>query len=85
MSFSRIETNNQLETSDREINEKNTRIASLEAELTELKQQVEAKVDERERLHLKRKLLNEECNTLQKKLHCCDSLLKVVPRDGSNV
>lgn len=82
------ETNNQLETSDKEIEEKNSRMASLMTELEELKEEVQTKKDERERLFRKRKSLNEECNSLQKKLHCCDSLLKVVPKvhtDSSNV
>ena len=82
------ETNNELESSNKEIEEKKSRIETLSTELEELKQQVETKVDERERLMRKRKLLNDECNSLQKKLHCCDSLLKVVPKvnlDNSNV
>ena len=46
-------------------------------EVEELKQQVKNKTDEREQLFCKRKRLNEECNTLQNKLHCCDILLRV--------
>ena len=49
-------------------------------EIEELRQQVKTKTEEREKLFGKRKRLNDECNTLQKKLHCCDSLLKVVPK-----
>lgn len=82
------ETNNELESRNKEIEEKKSRIETLSTELEELKQQVEMKVDERERLMRKRKLLNDECNSLQRKLHCCDSLLKVVPKvnlDNSNV
>ena len=75
-----IETNSQLEKNEKVIEDKNTRIATLVTELEELKQEMQGMVDERERLFRKRKLLNEECNSLQKKLHCCDSLLKVVPK-----
>ena len=50
------------------------------AEVEELKQEVKEKTDERETLFRKRKRLNDECNTLQTKLHCCDSLLRVVPK-----
>lgn len=50
------------------------------AEVEELKKQVKRKSEQREELFSKRKRLNDECNALQKKLHCCDSLLKVVPR-----
>lgn len=75
-----LETNNQLELGEKEIDEKSNRIASLTTELEQLKQEVKTKSEEQERLHLKRKHLNEECIHLQKKLCCCDSLLKVVPK-----
>lgn len=74
------ETNSQLESGEKELAEKKNRITSLMTELEELKKQVQTTLDEKERLLLKRKHLNEECSHLQKKLHCCDSLLKVVPK-----
>ena len=75
-----IETNSELENSERDIEEKNSKIEKMLVEVEELKKQVKRKTEEREQLFCKRKRLNEECNTLQKKLHCCDSLLKVVPK-----
>ena len=75
-----LETNNQLELGEKEIDEKSNRIASLTTELEQLKQDLKRKSEEQERLHLKRRHLNEECIHLQKKLRCCDSLLKVVPK-----
>ena len=77
-----IETNNELESSIHEIEEKESMIEKLSAELEELKKEVQTKADERERLLRKRKSLNEECNSLQKKLHYCDSLLKFVPKEN---
>lgn len=77
-----IETNNELESSIHEIEEKESMIEKLSAELEELKKEVQTKADERERLLRKRKNLNEECNSLQKKLHYCDSLLKFVPKES---
>ena len=77
-----IETNNELESSIHEIEEKESMIEKLSAELEELKNEVQTKADERERLLRKRKSLNEECNSLQKKLHYCDSLLKFVPKEN---
>ncbi|KAL9974856.1 hypothetical protein ACROYT_G011952 [Oculina patagonica] len=77
------ETNNELESSEKDIEEKKNKIEKMLTEVEELRKQVKRKTEEREQLFCKRKRLNEECNTLQKKLHCCDSLLKVVPKvDG---
>lgn len=83
-SFFCIETNNELESSIHEIEEKESMIEKLSTELEELKKQVQTKANEREKLLRKRKSLNEECNSLQKKLHYCDSLLKFVPKENSD-
>ncbi|XP_022779587.1 uncharacterized protein LOC111321069 isoform X2 [Stylophora pistillata] len=74
------ETNNKLETSEKEIQEDNKEIEKMLLKVEEMKENVKKKTEEREQLFLKRKRLNDECNALQKKLHCCDSLLKVVPK-----
>lgn len=82
-----IETNNELESSEKEIEEKKNKIEQMLVEVEELRNQVKRKTEEREQLFCKRKRLNAECNKIQKKLHCCDSLLKVVPKvdiDPSN-
>lgn len=79
-----VETNNELESSEKEIEEKKSKIEEMLLEVEELRMQVKRKADEREELFSKRKRLNDECYTLQKKLHCCDSLLKVVPKVDSD-
>ena len=76
------ETNSYLETTETDIAERNEEIHKKLKEVEELKQQISSTMDERERLFLKRKHLNDECNVLQKKLHYCDSLLKVVPQEN---
>ena len=82
--FFLVETNNELESSEKEIEEKKIKIEEMLHEVGELREQVKRKAEEREELFTKRKRLNDECNVLQKKLHCCDSLLKVVPKVDSD-
>jgi len=79
------ETNNELESSKMEIECKKSKIEEMLLEVEELRKQVKRKAQEREELFNKRKRLNDECNVLQKKLHCCDSLLKVVPKVDSDI
>ena len=80
-----VETNNELESSEMEIEWKKSKIEEMLLEVEELRKQVKRKAQEREELFNKRKRLNDECNVLQKKLHCCDSLLKVVPKVDSDI
>jgi peptidoglycan hydrolase CwlO-like protein len=60
------------------------KISSSERELKRIKKELEHKKNElnyikneHQELKRKRSLLNDECTQLEKKLHYCDSLLKV--------
>ena len=58
---------------DDEIAKKKRKIDQLNVDMEEL-------ATRKETVHGERKRLNEECSELQSKLHCCDSLLRYVPK-----
>ena len=77
--------NTSIEALDKATSARLKEIEKKEKELEELNVDLKRLCEEKDRVHLKRKLVNEECSSLQTKLHCCDKLLRVVPQsEGDN-